>query len=180
MHWLVERTLVGRTGKQTIAKYAAGPDRFHGVLIIASAALLGVGIAAPFATVDGFFGLTGQFSLFQAILELMKAGQGVYAVGVAVVFMVVPVLIVATNFDLWYKIELTSDKFEKYQRRLALCGRLWFFVMLATIALVFYVRTSGAGGVLHASVYYLLLSVILQKLNHGRITRLLATVKFVD
>ncbi len=180
MHWAVERLISGRAERQTISKHAKGPDRFLGILTIVSAALLGFGIAAPFATVEGFFGLTGQYSLFTAALEFLKAGNATYAMGILVVFVLIPVLSIATAFDLWYKYQMQDEKFQKILSRSVACGRLWFFVMLGAISLVYYTKMSSTGAILHPSVYYLLVSVMMQKLILTRIARLASAIKFVD
>lgn len=180
MHWIVKRALSGRPERQTISKYAKGLDQFHGVLTIIAAALLGMGVAAPFATVDGFYSLTGQYSLITAALELMKTGNGMYALGIAVVFIAIPTLSIATAFDLWYKYELQGEKFQKTLDRSVTCGRLWFFVMLGVIGLIYYISQSSAEAILHPSVYYLMLSVMLQKITLTRISRLASAVQYVD
>ncbi len=175
-----ERFLVGRSDRQTIAKHARGMDRYVGVLTLFTAALLGLGSAAPFATVQNFYGLNGQFSLLTAALELFKAGDTVYAAGIAILFAVIPVFSIATVFDLWYKYALHEEKTERIIARAKLCGRLWFFVMLATISLVYYTQTSSADAVLHPPVYYLVVSVLIQKLILSRVSRLLASVQYVE
>lgn len=180
MHWAVERLLSGRTERQTISKHAKGADRFLGILTISSAALLGFGVAAPFATVEGFYGLSGQYSIVTAALEFLKTGNGVYSLGILMVFVLIPVLSIATAFDLWYKYQMQDDKFQKILGRSVTCGKLWFFVMLASISLVYYTKISSPDAILHPSVYYLLVSVMMQKLILTRIARLASAIKYVS
>ncbi|WP_169542777.1 hypothetical protein [Sneathiella aquimaris] len=180
MRQFFERLLVGRSGYNTISKHAVGFDRFVGLLTIFAAALLGFGVAAPLVTLNGYLGLDGQYSLVIAAMELVKTGHGAYSVGLLVLFVVIPVLSISTVFDLWYKHELHSDKLQKLIPRAKTCGRLWFFVMMAVIAGIYYSRTLLNDTVLHVAVYYLLISIILQKLTLARVTRLLASIKFVE
>ncbi len=180
MQELIERLLVGRSDRQTIAKYAKGKDRYLGLLTIVSAALLGMGIAAPFATVENFYSLQGQFSIVSGSLALLKSGYGAYALIGLALFIAIPVLSIATAFDLWYKYDLQSEKLDRMISRAKICGRIWFFVMLGTISLIYYVKISSTNTVMHLPVYYLLLSVISQKLVLARISGLFSIVKFVD
>ena len=179
MQQLIERVLVGRSHRQTIAKHASGLDRYTGVLTIAAACLLGIGAAAPIATVEDFFGLNGQFSIFTAAMELIKIGQGAHAIGLAGIFGVIPIFSIATVFDLWYKYELHEEKTERMLPRAGFCNRIWFLVMLATLALIYYVSQSSEGAILHMAIYYLLLSVLLQKITLSRLTGLLDKIKYV-
>lgn len=180
MQELIERFLVGRSGRQTIAKYAKGKDRYVGLLTLVSAALLGMGVAAPFATVENFYGLEGQFSVVTGSLALLKSGYGAYALIAIVLFIAIPVFSIATVFDLWYKYDLQNEKLERLITRARACGKFWFLVMLGTISLVFYVKISSSETIMHLPVYYLLLSVILQKLVISRVSGLFAIVKFED
>ncbi|GEM_PF-3191946 len=180
MQQFMERFLVGRADRQTIAKHATGKDRFIGVLTILSAALLGMGVASPIMTVDGFFGLTGQYSLFTAALAYMKAGQGAYAMGIALLFGAVPVFSIATVFDLWYKYQLHEEKTERVISRAHMCGKLWFFVVLAMAALIYYAKTSSTSAEIHLALYYLLISMILQKLTLTRLGGLLSSIRYVE
>jgi hypothetical protein len=52
--------------------------------------------------------------------------------------------------------------------------------MMAVIAGIYYSRTLLNDTVLHVAVYYLLISIILQKLTLARVARLLASIKFVE
>lgn len=179
MQQFIERILVGRSNRQTIAKHASGLDRYVGVLTIVSACLLGIGAAAPIATVDGFYGLKGQYSLFTAAMELLEMGRGSYALALAVIFGVIPIFSIATVFDLWYKYELHAEKTERMIPRAGFCNRIWFLVMLATLALIYYVSQSSEDAILHMALYYLLLSVMLQKITLSRLTGLLDKIKYV-
>lgn len=180
MQELIERFLVGRSDRQTIAKYAKGKDRYMGLLTLISAALLGMGVAAPFATVENFYGLQGQFSVVTGSLELLKSGYGVYALIGMGLFILVPVFSIATAFDLWYKYPLQSEKLERMIARANACGKIWFLVMLGTISLIYYVKMYSNETIMHLPVYYLLLSVVSQKLVLSRIFRLFSMIKFED
>lgn len=180
MHWFLQRVLVGISHKQTIAKYSKGLDQSLGVLTVISAALLGVGVAAPFATVVNFYGLVGEYSIFTGVMELLKIGKGGAALGGAAIIIMLPVYGISTAFDLWYKHVLQSAKFEKASGRSALCGYLWFVTFGAASALIFFVQTSSSDVILHPSVYCLLLSLILQKITLTRITRLISLVQFTS
>jgi len=178
MHWLLLRVLVGTSHRQTIAKYSKGFDQSLGVLTISSAATLGVGVASPFATVNAFYGLSGEYSIFTAVMELFKAGEGGIALGIAALIIALPVYGIATAFDLWYKHELQGVKFEKMSGRSALCSNLWFITFAAAAALIFHIQTSNPDVILHQSVYSLLLSLVLQKIALTRISKLISMVQF--
>ncbi len=176
----MERFLVGRSDRQTIAKHATGRDRYIGVLALLSAALLGMGVASPFVTMDGFFGLTGQYSLFTATVDYMQAGQGAYAIAIALLFGVIPGFSIATVFDLWYKYQLYEEKTERVISRAHLCSKLWFLVVLAMTALIYYAKTSSPDAELHLAVYYLVMSLTLQKLMLIRLNGLLSSIQYVE
>lgn len=179
MQQFIERILVGKSNKQTIAKHASGLDRYTGVLTIAAACLLGMGVASPIATVEDFYGLTGQFSLFTAAMKLLEIGRGSYAITLAVIFGVIPIFSISTVFDLWYKYELHLEKTERVIPRAGFCSRIWFLVMLTTLALIYYVSQSSESAMIHMAMYYLLLSVFLQKITLSRLTGLLNKIKYV-
>lgn len=179
MKELLERFLVGSNLRQTLSKYAKGLDRYLGVATVVSAALLGLAVTAPIGTSDNFLTLSGPITLFSGVAELFKVGQGTYALMAGVLFIALPILNISTAFDLWYKHPLQSDKFEKFVRRASACGRLWFLLVLATIALIYKINTSE-GGIVYPPIYYLLVSVLLQKFVLTRMSRMAAVVQFVE
>ncbi|MEH6403306.1 MAG: hypothetical protein V7750_08035, partial [Sneathiella sp.] len=180
MHWFLQRVLIGASHKQTIAKYSTGFDQSLGVLTVSSAATLGVGVAAPFATLEAFYGLSGEYSIFSAVMELLGSGEGGLALGIAALIIALPVYGVSTAFDLWYKHELQNEKFEKVSGRSSLCGYLWFISFAAAAALIFEIQTTSSDVILHQSVYSLLLSLVLQKIVLTRISRLISMVQFTS
>ncbi len=100
MHWVLERIIVGRADRQTIAKYAVGPDRFLGVGLMLCAALLGLGVTQPLITSGGFMGLQGQYSLLALMAEFFKSGRGGLALSLAVLLVLLPVVLLSTAFDI--------------------------------------------------------------------------------
>ncbi|WP_025898473.1 hypothetical protein [Sneathiella glossodoripedis] len=179
MHPIIERILVGSPYKNTLSKHAKGVDRTLGVATIAAAALLGLGISSPLASSEDLFGLTGSFTILSAIFELMKLGQGSYGLGIAVVFVGLPFLNIATAFDFWYKHPLDSDKFDRFYRRVNACARLWFVIFIAAGFFIYTVNSSSGGG-LYLPIYYLLASIILQKFVLTRMSRMAAVVQFIE
>ena len=180
MHWAVERILVGRSDRQTISKYAQGGDRYLGAGLLVSAALLGLAVTQPMITTSGFAGLEGTYSLLSAAVELLKTGQGVLALLILALTILFPILLLSTAFDLWYKHELQEIKFVRKARLLRQLGRLWF-VSFASILIAIYLLTRvGAGTILHLAVYYLVISLALQKLVVARMVPMINAVEFVD
>ncbi len=179
MNELLNRILVGSGSRQTLSKYAKGLDRYLGVATVVSAALLGLAVAAPIGASDNFLTLSGRITLFSGVGDLFKGGQGTYAIAAGILFIALPILNISTAFDLWYKHPLEGEKFEKFARRANACGRLWFLLMLAVIGLIYKINISE-GGVVYPPIYYLLVSVLLQKIVLTRMSRLAAVVQFVE
>jgi uncharacterized paraquat-inducible protein A len=179
-HWLVERVLTGRQDRNTIAKTANGIDRFAGLLLVISAALLGAGLALPIVKAENLFGLSGQFSVINLILKFLGAGQGGLAVAIALLLVILPVMITASAFDVWYKYDMATELFERRYRRLQKFTRLWILSVALVVASVYYLKTSVPDAVIFPALYALLLALIMLRLAVGRITRLMAAIDFVD
>ncbi|MCF8466135.1 MAG: hypothetical protein K9G33_01915 [Sneathiella sp.] len=180
MHWVIERILVGRPDRQTISKYTQGADRYLGIMLLFSAALLGLAVTQPMITASGVLGLIGSHSLLTAAVELLKTGQGVLALLVLVLTVLLPIALLSTAFDLWYKHELQEVKFVRKARLLRQLGRLWF-VSFASILIAIYLATrANAATILHLAVYYLVISLALQKLVVARMVPMINAVTFVD
>lgn len=180
MHWVVERILVGRPDRQTIAKYAKNGNRYLGIILLISAALLGLAITQPIMTSDGFAGLNGSFSLLSGMAALLKSGQGGIALLIAVLAILLPVVLLSTAFELWYKYELTDNKFLRKAGLLRQLGRLWFCSLFVIGAMIYLASRADTGLVLHAAVYYLIISLAMQKLVASRLQPLMNAVKFVE
>lgn len=180
MHWVVERILVGRPDRQTIAKYAKSGDRYLGIILLISAALLGLAITQPMMTSDGFAGLNGSFSLLSGMAALLKNGQGGIALLIAVLAILLPVVLLSTAFELWYKYELTDSKFLRKAGLLRQLGKLWFCSLFVVGAMIYLSSRADTGLVLHAAVYYLIISLAMQKLVASRLQPLINSVKFVE
>jgi len=175
----LERLLIGRSGRQTISKYAQGIDRYLGVMTIISAALLGGSLSSPIGFSENFLGLQGQIAIFPSLLTLFKNGMGGPAVLGAVVFGVLPILSISTAFEIWYKHPLQGDKFGKYARRITIFNGLWLLLAAALVGLIYMLNTSEQGR-LYMPIYYLLVSVMMQKIILMRLKRMVALVQFVD
>ncbi|OUR79237.1 hypothetical protein A9Q83_05235 [Alphaproteobacteria bacterium 46_93_T64] len=179
MHDFFERILIGRSTRQTLSKYAKGIDRWLGVVTLISAALLGTAIAMPLGASDDFLGLEGSLSLFLSLVALVKTGEGTFALAGSALFIALPIYNISTAFDIWYKHEIHGEKFDKYVTRVGACGRLWFLLAIGSVGLIYLIQTSENGTV-YLPVYYLLLSIMLQKLVLTRLGRLTSAVRFVD
>ena len=178
MSWVKKRILLGRPDRQTIAKYAKGSDRYLGVLLIVSAAFLA--ITQPMITTMGFSGLDGTYSLLTAIPELFKDGRGGLAVLIAVLTIILPIILLSTAFDLWYKHELSDSKFLRKSRLLKQLGRIWLILLGLVLIAIYYATQAGADTTLHLAVYYLVISLALQKLIAARLIPLINAVEFVE
>jgi uncharacterized paraquat-inducible protein A len=180
MNWFIERVLLGRADRQTISKYAKGTDRYLGIGIVVSAALLGIAATSPILTTVDFLGLTGSFSLIELMIDLVKGGQGAIAILTFVVSLLAPVFMLSGAFELWYKHELQGDAFEIKAGRLRQYGRYWYLMFLVLIIGLYAASHVGVDTVLHLPVYYLVLSSALIKLILARMTLLLNLVEFVS
>ncbi|MEX0583076.1 MAG: paraquat-inducible protein A [Sneathiella sp.] len=180
MNWVIERILVGRPDRQTIAKYAKGSDRYLGVLLIVSAALLGLAMTQPMITTTGLSGLSGSHSLLTALPELLKGGQGGIAVLIAVITILLPILLLSTAFDLWYKYELADTKFLRKARLLQQLGRIWLLLLGLVLIAIYFAVLAEAETTLHLAVYYLVISLALQKLITARLQPMINAVRFVE
>lgn len=179
MHPLLNRILVGSPYRQTLSKYAKGIDRYLGVATVLSASFLGLAVASPIGASDDFFGIKGPFNLFDGIVDLMKTGYGSYALAGGVLFIALPILNISTAFDLWYKHGLDSDKFDKFSRRASACGRLWFILITGCVVFVYKLNTS-TGGIVYPPIYFLLVSIGLQKFVLTRMSRMAALVQVIE
>ncbi len=179
MHPLYQRFLVGSPYKNTLSKHASGVDKYLGVATILAAAFLGLGITSPLANSDDFYGLSGSFSLISAVTDLMKLGAGSYALGIGVLFVALPILNISTAFDFWYKHPLDSEKFDRFFRRVNACNRLWFIMFGAAAFLVYAINTSPSG-IIYPPIYYLIISILLQKFALIRMSRMASVVQFVE
>ncbi|MFC4273483.1 hypothetical protein GQF03_06820 [Sneathiella chungangensis] len=180
MHWAVERLLVGRPDRQTIAKYARGADRYLGAALLLSAALLGLAITQPLITTDGFLDLNGGYSLLTVMAEFFKAGRGGLAVLIALITIFLPILLLSTAFEIWYKYELKDDKFLRKARLLHQLGRLWLFILALVLIAIFMATRAEVAVTLHVGVYYLVVSLALQKLVAARLQPMINAVQFVE
>lgn len=176
---LSTRLLLGSSAKNTISKYSKGLDRYAGAMTVIAAALLGLALSSPIGSSKNLFGLEGQITIFTDLLTLFKLGQGSHALGGAAVFVALPILNIATAFDLWYKHQIHDDKFEKFSRRASACGKLWYIQFVATGGLV-YLLNNSEEGIVYMPFYYLFISMILQKFVLTRISRMAALIKFVE
>tara|TARA_R100000005_G_scaffold53523_1_gene26232 strand:- start:577 stop:1128 length:552 start_codon:yes stop_codon:yes gene_type:complete len=179
MHWVLERIIVGRADRQTIAKYAVGPDRFLGVGLMLCAALLGLGVTQPLITSGGFMGLQGQYSLLALMAEFFKSGRGGLALSLAVLLVLLPVVLLSTAFDIWYKYELASDKFLRKSALLRHLARAILLVLALLIGALVFVGQQAAI-TLHLAAYYLVITLALQRLAAARLQPLLNAVQFVE
>jgi len=180
MHWSLEYILVGRPDKQTISKYAKGRDRYIGVGLLVSAALLGIALSQSIITVQNFHDLNGPYSLVDGMIELFKKGKAAIAMVVLVTTIIVPIITLSSAFELWYKHELHSDRFSYKAQRLRRYGRLWYLVFGSVLIGIYLIQNSEIEAVIHAPVYYLTVSLALQKLAIARMEPLINTVQFVE
>ncbi|MEH6546678.1 MAG: paraquat-inducible protein A [Sneathiella sp.] len=179
-HWSLENILVGRADRQTISKFAKGRDRYIGVGLLASAALLGLALSQSIVTVQSFHDLNGSYSLIDGMVALFKSGQPAVAMLILVTTIVVPIIILSNAFELWYKHELQSDKFPYKAQRLRRYGRLWYLVFGSVLIGVYLIQNSEIEAVIHAPVYYLTVSLALQKLAIARMEPLINAVQFIE
>lgn len=180
MHWIFERALIGRQDRNSIAKTARGWDRFTGVLLIASAALLGAGIAMPVMATTEFFGLAGTYSIIDLVIAFFKTGRAGIALAVALILILTPCIIAATAFDIWYKYGLETELFERRFNRMVKFSRLWLLSAAVLGGGLYYAKMILTDTVLYPALYGLILALIVQKLATGRIIRLVSQVKFVN
>ncbi len=171
--------MIGMAHRNTIAKYAVGGDRYVGLLLVLAAAMLGMGIFMPIATVEDYRGLTGTLS----VLDAVKALYGQQDMGGVIVLFLVgilwPVLSLAVAFDLWYKHPIQEAKFLKNAPRIRFFGSVWFVLAVLVVGFIYQVQFE-AGGKVHLPFYFILLSVILQKLCFTRIQLLLNRIQFEE
>ncbi len=179
MHWALEQLLVGRADRQTIAKYATGADRMLGILLMLSAALLGLALTQPLLTAGGFMALAGEYSLLELIKALFLSGRGAMALIIALFVIVFPVVLLSLAFDVWYKFELGGDKFERKSARLRALGRL-VLPVFALIPIALYLAGREADVILHGAGLYLVASFALLKIATARMQPLTRAVRFVD
>jgi uncharacterized paraquat-inducible protein A len=180
MHWVLENILVGRSDRQTISKFAKGRDRYAGVGLLASAALLGIALSQSIVTVQDFHDLNGSYSLIDGMVALFKSGQAAVAMLILVTTIIVPIITLSSAFELWYKHELQSDRFSYKAQRLRRYGRLWYLVFGSVLIGIYLIQNSEIEAVVHAPVYYLTVSLALQKLVIARMEILLNAVQFVE
>lgn len=169
--------LVGMGHRSTIAKFSTGLDRYVGVLLVVAAATLGMGIFMPIATVENLRGLTGTLAILDAISGLYRLNDIGGAAILTIVAAIWPVYSISIAFDLWYKHPLHEDKFLKTAPRIRFFGRIWYLLALSAVGFVYLVQFDG-GGKLHLPIYFLLLSVILQKLCFTRIQGMINRIQF--
>jgi len=180
MNWVLERILVGRADRQTISKYAAGADRYLGVVLILAAALLGMALTSRALTASGYMGLDGTYSLLDMLLPLFKGGNGKSAGFIVIIALLIPVLLLSNAFDLWYKLELQGEIFARKAVRLQQYGKLWYLECVAIIFGIYILFSAKDEVILHPAIYYLVISVGLQKLVLTRLGSMINTVKFVE
>lgn len=180
MHWSLDNILVGRPDRQTISKFAKGRDRYIGVGLIASAALLGIALSQTIVSVENFHNLNGSYSLADGMVALFKTGQAAIAMLILVTTIIVPIITLSSAFEIWYKHELQSDRFSHKAQRLRRYGRLWYLVFGSVLIGVYIIQNSEVEAVIHAPVYYLTISLALQKLAIARMEPLISAVQFVD
>ncbi len=180
MHGILKRILLGREDRQTISKFAKGADRSLGVGLLISAALLGMALTRPVIQTELFLDLNGSYSLIDAMTALLKAGHGLAAVLILIGTILIPILLLSSAFDLWYKHELQDSKFEAKAARLRQYGKLWFLAAGILLFGLYAAIYNGAGTVLLTPVYYLIVSIMVLKLILVRLSLLIGTVHFVE
>ena len=179
MDEFLKTILVGMGHRNTIAKYAAGMDRYVGLLIALAAAFLGMAIFMPIATVENYRGFTGTFSILDAVKILFSNQDMTGMIVVLLAAILWPVLSLSIAFDLWYKHPVQEAKFLKNAPRIRFFGRIWFILALLAVGFIYLVQFE-ANGKVHLPVYFLLLSVILQKLCLTRMQGLLDRIQFQE
>ena len=180
MHWSLEYILVGRPDRQTISKFAKGRDRYIGVGLLVSAALLGMALSQSIVTIQNFHDLNGSFSLIDGMVALFKTGQGAVAMLILVTTIVVPIITLSSAFELWYKYELQSERFSNKAQRLRRYGRLWYLIFGSVLIGAYLIQNGEIEAVIHAPVYYLTVPLALQKLAIARMEPLISAVQFVE
>lgn len=179
MHWALERLLVGRADRQTIAKHARGKDRLIGIGTMASAALLGLALTQPLLTAEGFMGLAGDYSLLRLLGALWQGGNGLLVLIIALLVILLPVALLSLAFDIWYKHALTESGFLRKARLLRPLGRMLLPVILLVGAALYGADRAGGTG-LHIAAAYGLLSLALLKLILARLQPMIDSVRFVE
>ncbi|WP_373085115.1 hypothetical protein [Sneathiella sp.] len=179
MHWAIEHLLVGRTDRQTISKYARGMDKYLGLLLTVSAALLGLAVSEPIVTTNALLGLDGTYSVLSGMVALLEAGQGAAAVMTLAVTLLLPVFLLSTAFDLWYKHELADPKFLRKAKLLKQLGNFWFIAVGSVLAAIYFIQRAP-DSFLHFAILYLLVAVTLSKLVLLRLLPMINAVKFVN
>ncbi|USG60364.1 paraquat-inducible protein A [Sneathiella marina] len=180
MHWSLKNLLVGRPDRQTISKFAKGRDRYIGVGLLVSAALLGIALSQSIVTVQNFHSLNGSYSLIDGMVALFKTGQAAIAMLILVTTIVVPIITLSSAFEIWYKHELQSERFPHKAQRLRRYGRLWYLVFGSVLIGIYLIQNSEIEATIHAPIYYLTVSLALQKLALVRMEPLINSIQFVE
>ena len=75
---------------------------------------------------------------------------------------------------------MADAKFLRKSRLLRQLGRLWLMLLGLVLIFIYFAVQSGEGTTLHLAVYYLVVSLALQKLVAARLQPLINAVQFVE
>lgn len=127
----------------SIARAGRRAERLLGWLLLASAAMLALGLMLPVVRVDRFLVLTDRISVLGGALSLLREGEYLLGATVLLFSAVFPFFKLQQAWSLWRATDVHAPRFERKVRLLDWLSR-WSMVDVLVIALiVFSVKATG-------------------------------------
>lgn len=114
---------------------ARGPDRWLGLVLLASLALLALGLFLPAIEINSLFFLSREFSLVESVFSFLEAGD-YFLFAVTFVFSILfPTFKIVSGLVLWHAADLTGSSAGKLLEVLTAASK-WSMLDVFIIALV--------------------------------------------
>jgi paraquat-inducible protein A len=158
---------------RTLRAAATGPDRLIGVLLLASAALLGIGWALPVMSLRTAFIFYDEVSIASGAIKLLQ-GRQIFLFAVIVVFSILfPAAKVLAALYVWYLADLSRGRLMRLLGWIEALGK-WSMLDVFVVAL-FVIMIQGSLTTeiaLHNGLYAFAAAVLLSMLITQRMSRL--------
>lgn len=130
--------------------------------MLASLALLALGLMLPILSVRSLWLFTDRFSILDAVLRLLAEGEVMVALAVAAFSIGFPLCKLAAAFALWLRLDAPAARRARAVRRLEWVGRWAMLDVFVAALVVFSVKASGlADARTEPGLYLFLASVLL-------------------
>ncbi|MCP5368728.1 MAG: paraquat-inducible protein A [Hyphomicrobiales bacterium] len=163
---------------RVLSRHGDGLDRFMGLVLVAAAVCLAVGVTMPVVRVREFLIFSNEFSIAQAARDLWRDGQVFLAFLVATFSIVFPGLKTLGAISLWYGLDYTSRHFGHTLALVDFLGKWSFTDVLVVAILIVVAKSTGlAEAQAMPGLYFFSASVVLTAFAVHRLRRVAGRIE---